>query len=485
MANWESASLPFSSGWSSQFRRSPSPEQVRVRKKLLHAIFLWKFSRGPDNTRLDMSQSIGIGLAGFGTVGAGVYKNLVANGDLLAQRLGARFEVLRIAVRDLQKPREVAAPVELFTSNAADLIADPNIRIVVELMGGIETPLAFIKNAIKAGKTVVTGNKALLAEHGQEIFHLARERRVPVFYEAAVAGGIPIIKVVRESFISNRFESIHGILNGTSNYILTRMTDTGMDFAPALAEAQQLGYAEADPTLDINGWDAAHKAIILASLAYGFWLDPSRIFVSGIDQVTASDIRFADELGYRIKLLATIRAAVGNAIEVRVSPTLIPKSHVLASVNGVFNAIAVRGDIVGEALFYGRGAGQDPTASSVLADLAEASVGLESSRFCYGFTSHDLYGKCQPVEQAVSRYYLRLSVDDRPGVLAQIAGALGESEIGILSVIQPESHWGGSAMLVLMIHDAPFGAMRSATEKIASLACVKDTPALLHVESFT
>jgi homoserine dehydrogenase len=431
-----------------------------------------------------MSQFIGIGLAGFGTVGAGVYKNLVANGDLLAQRLGARFEVLRIAVRDLQKPRAVAAPVELFTENADDLIADSNIRIVVELMGGIETPLAFIKNAIKAGKTVVTGNKALLAEHGQEIFHLARERRVPVFYEAAVAGGIPIIKVVRESFISNRFQSIHGILNGTSNYILTRMTDTGMDFAPALAEAQQQGYAEADPTLDINGWDAAHKAIILASLAYGFWLDPSRIFVAGIDQVTASDIRFADELGYRIKLLATIRAAAGNAIEVRVSPTLIPKGHVLASVNGVFNAIAVRGDIVGETLFYGRGAGQDPTASSVLADLAEASVGLESSRFCYGFTSHDLYGKCQPVEHAVSKYYLRLSVDDRPGVLAQIAGALGEAGIGILSVIQPETHW-GSAMLVLMIHDAPFGAMRSAAEKIASLACVKDTPALFHVESFT
>ena len=432
-----------------------------------------------------MSKSIGIGLAGFGTVGAGVYKNLVANGDLLAQRLGARFEVRRIAVRDLGKPRNVAAPIELFTANADDLVADSTIRIVVELMGGIETPLAFVKKAIKAGKTVVTGNKALLAEHGQEIFHLAREHRVPVFYEAAVAGGIPIIKVVRESFIGNRFESIHGILNGTSNYILTRMTDTGMDFAPALAEAQRLGYAEADPTFDINGWDAAHKAIILASLAYGFWLDPMRIFVAGIEQLTASDIRFADELGYRIKLLATIRAGEGNAIEVRVCPTLIPKNHVLASVNGVFNAIAVRGDIVGETLFYGRGAGQDPTSSSVLADLAEASVGLESSRSCYGFTSHDLYGKCQPVEWTISKYYLRLSVDDRPGVLAQIAGALGELGIGILSVIQPESHSEGSATLVLMIHDAPFGAMRTAAERIASLACVKDTPALLHVESFT
>jgi homoserine dehydrogenase len=432
-----------------------------------------------------MSKSIGIGLAGFGIVGSGVYKNLVANGDLLAQRLGARFEVRRIAVRDLRKARDVAAPIELFTANADDLVADSAIRIVVELMGGIETPLAFVKKAIKAGKTVVTGNKALLAEHGQEIFHLAREHRVPVFYEAAVAGGIPIIKVVRESFIGNRFESIHGILNGTSNYILTRMTDTGMDFAPALAEAQQLGYAEADPTFDINGLDAAHKAIILASLAYGFWLDPRRILVAGIEQLTASDIRFADELGYRIKLLATIRAGAGNAIEVRVCPTLIPKNHVLASVNGVFNAIAVRGDIVGETLFYGRGAGQDPTSSAVLADLAEASVGLENSRFCYGFTSHDLYGKCQPVEWTISKYYLRLSVDDRPGVLAQIAGALGELGIGILSVIQPESHSEESATLVLMIHDAPFGAMRTAAEKIASLACVKDTPALLHVESFT
>ena len=432
-----------------------------------------------------MSQPIGIGLAGFGTVGAGVYKNLVANGNLLSQRLGARFEVIRIAVRDLKKERVIAAPVELFTTNADDLISDPAIRIVVELMGGIETPLAFVKKAIKAGKTVVTGNKALLAEHGQEIFHLARERKVPVFYEAAVAGGIPIIKVVRESFASNRFESIHGILNGTSNYILTRMTDTGMDFAPALLEAQQFGYAEADPALDINGWDAAHKAIILASLAYGFWLDPSKIFVSGIDKVTASDIRFADELGYRIKLLATIKAGLGNAIQVRVCPTLIPKSHVLASVNGVYNAIAVRGDIVGETLFYGRGAGQDPTSSSVLSDLAEASIGLQSPRFCYGFTSHDLYGKCQPIEDSVSKYYLRLSVDDRPGVLAQIAGALGEAEIGILSVIQPETHSEGAAVLVLMIHDALFGSMAAAVAQISALACVKSAPALLHVESFS
>lgn len=430
-------------------------------------------------------EPIGIGLAGFGTVGAGVYKNLAANGDLISQRMGARFEVRKVAVRDLSKPRSVEAPEALFTTNLDDLLTDPSIRIVVELMGGIEIPLDFVRKAIRAGKIVVTGNKALLAEHGQEIFHLAREHRVPVFYEAAVAGGIPIIKVVRESYVGNRFLSIHGILNGTSNYILTRMTDTGMDFAPALEEAKQLGYAEADPTLDINGWDAAHKALILASLAYGFWLDPDQIFVSGIDQVTAADIRFADELGYRLKLLATIQADRENAIEVRVCPTLIPKTHVLASVNGVFNAVAVKGDIAGDSLFYGRGAGQDPTSSSVISDLAEAAAAIESPRFCYGFTSHDLYGRCQPVDESISRYYLRLAVNDQPGVLAAIAGALGEAGIGILSVIQPEGQEGDSVPLVLMIHDASFGAMRKAVERIAGLDCVRDKPVLLHVESFS
>jgi len=431
-----------------------------------------------------MNSPIGIGLAGFGTVGAGVYKNLAANGTLLAQRLGTSFEVRRIAVRSLDKPRDVSAPAELFTTNPDEIIADPSIRVVIELMGGIDIPLAFVKKAIAAKKIVITGNKALLAEHGREIFQLARENQVPVFYEAAVAGGIPIIKVVREAFIGNHFQSIHGILNGTSNYILTRMTEAGLSFADALGEAQSLGYAEADPTLDVNGWDAAHKAIILASLAYGFWLDPSQIFVEGIENLTAADIQFADELGYRIKLIATIRANAENAVEVRVCPTLIPKTHVLASVNGVYNAIAVRGDIVGESLFYGRGAGQDPTSSSVLSDLAETATALHSPRSCYGFTSHDFYGKRLPLEDSVSRYYLRLDVSDTPGVLAQIAGALGESNIGILSVIQPETHTEGPVPLVLMIHDAPFGAMRSAVAKIRALECVKNEPALLHVESF-
>lgn len=432
-----------------------------------------------------MNKEIGIGLAGFGTVGGGVYKNLIRNGALLEQRIGARFVIRRIAVRDLSKKRSIEAPPSLFTARAEDLLDDPDVQIVIELMGGIDDPLKFVKEAITAGKIVITGNKALLAEHGREIFDLAREKKVPVFYEAAVAGGIPIIKAVRESFIGNRFETIHGILNGTSNYILTRMTDASMEFAAALTEAQQLGYAEADPALDVNGWDAAHKAIILASLAYGFWVEPDQVLVSGIEHITAADIRFANELGYHIKLLASIKADEAKNIEVKVVPTLIPKGHVLASVNGVFNAIAIHGDVAGDTLFYGRGAGQDPTSSSVLGDLASAAAMLQtSSRGCYGFTSHDLYGRCKPIAEITSKYYLRLDVDDRPGVLAKIAGALGEANIGILSVIQPESLTEGPVPLVLTLHDAPYGRMQAAAKTLAELSCVKSTPLLLHIESF-
>ncbi len=441
--------------------------------------------RDSDIPRFSMNPiEVGIGLAGLGTVGTGVYKNLQRNGALMSDRLGAHFHVRRVAVRSIQKAREVEVPKEMLTSSLDDLLNDPGISVVVELMGGIEGPLAFVTEALRRGKMVVTGNKALLAEHGHEIFSLAREKGVSVFYEAAVAGGIPIIKIVREAFVGNRFESIHGILNGTSNYILTRMTEEGLDFSPALAEAQHLGYAEADPALDVNGWDAAHKAIILASLAYGFWVDPADVLVRGIETVTAADIRFADELGYRIKLLATIKVGDDAAIEVRVVPTLIPKSHVLASVNGVFNAISVRGDVVGDALFYGRGAGQDPTSSSVLGDLAEVASALRAPRACVGFTSHSLYGRCRPVNDCVSRYYLRLGVEDRPGVLAQIAGALGDAGIGILSVIQPETTQEGPTPLVLTIHDAPYGRMTAAAAQLASLPCVTAEPVLFHMEAF-
>ena len=257
-------------------------------------------------------RQIGIGLAGLGTVGAGVYKHVAQNRALLSERLGLELVVRRAVVRDLSKPRAIDLPADRLTTRWQDLIDDPAVDIVVELMGGIDEPLALIRAAIGAGKSVVTGNKALLAEHGQEIFALAAERKVPVFFEASTAGGIPIIKTIREALIANHIVSIHGIINGTSNYILTRMTDAGLDFAAALAEAQAQGYAEADPTLDINGWDAAHKAVILASLAYGFWVGTDKIFVEGIDKLTATDIRFADELGYRVKLLAIIKADAGH-----------------------------------------------------------------------------------------------------------------------------------------------------------------------------
>jgi homoserine dehydrogenase len=356
--------------------------------------------------------------------------------------------------------------------------------VVVELIGGTTEAFDLTAAAIRSGRIVVTGNKALLAERGAEIFALACEHKVPVFFEAAVAGGIPIIQSLRDAFVGNRIESVHGILNGTSNYILTRMQEAGLDYPEALAEAVKLGYAEADPSLDINGWDAGHKAIILAALAYGFWVDPSTIRVEGIDRVSAADIHFARSLGYCIKLLGSIREKEGK-VEVGVAPTLIPQGNVLASVNGVFNAIAIRGDLVGDSLFYGRGAGRGPTASSVIGDLVEAAHVLDAPRKTYGFSSHALYGSSRPADQIVGSYYLRLSVDDKPGVLARIAGVLGEAGIGISSVVQPESIAGVETPLVLMIHDAAYGAMKNALSRITSLDCVKGEPVLFNVETLS
>jgi homoserine dehydrogenase len=424
-------------------------------------------------------QQIGIGLAGLGTVGAGVFRHLQQNRILLTERVGLELAIRRIAVRQPSLVRSVRPSPDLLTSRWQDVVEDKDVQIVVELMGGTDEAYKLALCALDIGKPVITGNKALLAERGQEIFRKAEEKNVPVFFEAAVAGGIPIIKSVREGFIGNHIEAIHAILNGTSNYILSRMTEAGLEFAGALQEAQRQGYAEADPTLDVNGWDAAHKAVILASLAYGFWVRSDQIHVEGIEKITAADIRFADGLGYRIKLLATIRANQDAAVEVRVHPTLIPKTHVLASVNGVFNALMVRGDVVGDTLFYGRGAGQDPTASSVISDLAQAAIFLDSGGKAFGFVPHSMYGKCRTLAEIESAFYLRLTVDDKPGVLAQVAGVLGANQIGISSVIQPEGHELASVPLVLMIHDAPFGRMRIAVEHIAGLECVKAPPALL------
>ncbi|MDF1753144.1 MAG: homoserine dehydrogenase [Verrucomicrobiales bacterium] len=423
-----------------------------------------------------------IGLAGFGNVGAGVYKNLEKNRDILRERTGRDIIVHRVVVRDLKKKRAVSLPLENVSTDLSDLIEDDEVELVVELIGGIDRAFDFVKASLEKGKTVVTGNKALLAERGRELFEVAKENQSHIYYEAAVAGGIPIIKTVQESLIGNHIQSVAGIINGTCNYILTRMSEAGLEYEAALDEAQKLGYAEADPTLDVNGWDAAHKAIILASLSYGCWVPCDQIYVDGIEKVTKPDIDFADDLGYTIKLLAIIKLHENRGIEVRVQPSLVAKDHILASVRGVFNAILVTGDVVGETLFYGSGAGQDPTSSSVIGDIADA-VARENQQGAMGFVTHDLYGKPLKVEESISKYYLRVQVVDKPGSLAQIATILGDHGIGILSVIQPEDHEEETAPVALTLHFAPFGKMLAAKAQIAKLDCVREEPILMRVEA--
>lgn len=430
-------------------------------------------------------RTIYIGLAGLGNVGAGVYKNLQQNGDLIRQRTGADIQVKRVIVRDLKRLREVSVPEEMLGTDWHDLIEDTDIQVVVELIGGTTTAYDLVCAALRAKKIVVTGNKALLAERGQELFALAEECGVPIYFEAAVAGGIPIIQVLQEGLVGNRILSIHGIINGTCNYILTRMSQAGLSYEDALNEAQEKGYAEADPTLDVSGWDAAHKAIILASLSYGFWIPTSCVHVEGVDKIDIQDFKFAKRLGYTIKLLSVIRADQNGLVEVRTQPTLVPLSHVLANVSGSFNALLVNGDIVGETLFYGRGAGQDPTSSSVISDLCEAAAVLVYGARHSGFVPHGLYGKSKPIEDTVSHYYLRLTVDDVPGVLAQVATLLGQRNIGISSMIQPEDleDTSGSTSLVLMLHDALLSDMLQALEALRALDCVRGEPGWMRVET--
>lgn len=423
-----------------------------------------------------------IGLAGFGNVGAGVFKNLRKNRDLLRERIGRDLVVRRIAVRDTAKKRDVELPAELVTTRVEDLVEDDAIDIVVELIGGTDRAFDLVKAALESNKAVVTGNKAMLAERGRELFAIADERDTPIYFEAAVAGGIPIIKTVQESLVGNGIESMTGIINGTCNFILTRMSEAGLSYSEALGEAQQLGYAEADPTLDVNGWDAAHKAVILASLSYGCWVKTEEISVEGIENLSPVDMQFAADLGYTIRLLGVIRLAADGRIEVRVQPSLIADSHILASVKGVFNAIMVRGDVVGETMFYGSGAGQDPTSSAVISDLADAAAHIASCQRRRGFVPHGLYGEPLPIDDCVSKYYLRLNVDDRPGVLAKIAGVLGGNDIGISSMIQPEEHEEDQAPIVLMVHYAKFGTMKKALAEIAELECVRNRPVLMRVE---
>ncbi len=432
---------------------------------------------------MNTSKTVRIGLAGFGNVGAGVYKHVIANRDLLAGRTGATLEITKIAVRDPAKARPISIPPAILTTDILSLAGDPEIDVIVELIGGTGAAKELVEAALKAHKPVVTGNKHLLAEHGIGLIALAEKENVPLYCEAAVAGGIPIIKAVREALVGNHILSIHGIINGTCNYILTRMADAGLAFADALKEAQDLGFAEADPTLDITGWDAAHKAIILAWLSYGRWIHPGEISVEGIAPVTAQDIAFAAQLGYAIKLVGVVRKSSDGAVEIRVGPSLLPKSHILSSVNGVFNAVAVRGDVVGETLFYGSGAGQDATSSAVIADLADAAANIAHGTRFEGFIPHGDYGSAVPVRDTISQYYLRLQVADKPGTVAKIAQVLADRNIGIRSFVQPGTAAPtGDAEIVLMTHDATFGNMRDALSEIASLEVTTGTPTLLRVE---
>jgi len=440
-------------------------------------------------------QQVNLGIIGGGTVGGGVFKALQANGDLLASRAGVKVNLVKIAVKAFDEPRAVDIPRSLLTTDWRSLVKDPNIGVVAELAGGVTVAREMILTALRLGKPVVTANKALLSAHGQELFAAAREFGANLYYEASVAGGIPIIKSLREGFVGNRIQRIYGIVNGTCNYILTRMKLEGAGFNEVLAEAQRLGYAEAEPSLDIDGHDSMHKIGILASLAHGFWVEPSKIHVEGIRGVSQADIQFAGQLGYTIKLLGIVKQMEakpgrsrkrGARAQVSVYPTLIPNAHVLASVNHAFNAVFVRGDVVGDTLFYGRGAGQDPTASAVLSDLADAALDLkhQSSTRVPPFVQHETDGAVMPIDDVVSRYYVRLSVTDRPGVLARVAAILGRAHIGISSVIQPEGHESGSVPLILMIHDAPNAAMRKALAAIGRLQVVKAPPVMFRVETF-
>ena len=428
---------------------------------------------------------LGIGLAGFGTVGSGVWKILEEHGRLIESRSqgSAAMEIRKIAVRDLSKKREGNTPAELFTTSLMEVVENPSVDIVVELIGGTEAAFDLVRKALKAGKPVVTGNKALLAERGTELFSISKETNTPIYFEAAVAGGIPIIKAVQQSLVGNQIESIAGIINGTSNYILQRMTEAGLGYPEALKEAKDLGYAEADETLDVNGWDAAHKAIILGSIAHGFLINYKNVYVRGIEKVTPLDIQFASDLGYVVKLLSLVIANKDGGIEIRTQPSFLSKTHILASVHDVFNAVAVKGDHLGESLFYGRGAGQGPTASSVVSDLVEATRGSETNM---GFLPYKKTGDLVDIDDTATSYYVRFSVTDRPGVIADIASVLAKHEIGISGTHSPVDADNPDAEfveMVFLLHTCPFGRLKLALAEVENLDCLTNRPVVFRIEA--
>jgi len=420
---------------------------------------------------------IKVGLLGLGTVGRGTYNVLKRNQEEITRRAGRGIEVAAVAVRDVAKARAVVGPDMPLTSSAEDVVRRPDIDIVVELIGGYEPARTLVLEAIARGKHVVTANKALLAKHGNEIFEAARAQGVMVAFEAAVAGGIPIIKALREGLTANRIEWIAGIINGTSNFILSEMRSKGLTFEAVLKEAQRLGYAEADPTFDVEGIDAAHKLAILSSIAFGVPINIDAAYTEGISKLAAADIRYAEQLGYRIKLLG-ITKRTPQGIELRVHPTLVPMQRLLASVEGAMNAILVKGDAVGTTLYYGPGAGSEPTASAVIADLVDVTrmqtADPENHVPHLAFQAGSIAAvPWLTIDDTVTSYYFRMRVADQPGVLADITRILADGRISINALFQREPSEGENQTDIIMLtHDAVERDVNAALRRIEALPTV-------------
>ena len=431
-------------------------------------------------------QAVKIGIAGFGTVGGGTYAVLKRNAAELARRAGAPLEITRVVCRNIDRARGIVDDRVTLSKDWQDLVNDPEIAIVVEVMGGIEPAKSLVLEAIAAGKHVVTANKALLALHGDEIFSAAAQKGVAVCYEAAVAGGVPIIKSLREGLAANRIEWIAGIINGTCNFILSTMRDKGLSFDEALTQAQELGYAEADPTFDIEGIDAAHKITLLSALAFGTPVNFKAAHIEGITKLSATDIRYAENLGYRIKLLGITRRT-DKGIELRVHPALVPMRRLLANVEGVMNAVVVKGDAVGSTLFYGRGAGSEPTASAVAADLVGivrmTAAGDVQALKPAPYNEEATQLGWLSMRDTVSSYYMRIPVADEPGVLAQVARVFSEKVISIEAVMQPEAAIGRrDTEIVVMTHSAVEGAVLDAIAAIEALPTTRGKVVMIRKE---
>ncbi|HZW37593.1 MAG: homoserine dehydrogenase [Deltaproteobacteria bacterium] len=436
----------------------------------------------------DPEKGIGVGILGFGTVGTGTAKLLVENAEHLRRRVGVPIRIRGIADLNVNRDRGVAVPEGVLTTDGYRVVRNPDVQIVIELIGGTGIARDFLLEAIRQGKSVVTANKALLAEHGPEITRAAQAAGVDMGFEASVGGGIPIIRAMREGLAANRIQEIYGIINGTCNYILSRMTHEGMEYSDVLAEAQKIGLAEADPSFDVDGIDSAHKLAILVWLSTGAYIPPKEIFIEGIRDLSALDIAFAREFGYAIKLLAIAKEKSGG-VEVRVHPTMIPSGHLLATVGGADNAIYVKGDFIGSAMFYGQGAGMRPTASAVVSDVIEIARNLRGGGVGRippsGLFLHDLgeTAMVSPFEEVRSEYYLRFQVVDKPGVLSRIAGALGAHSISISSVIQKGRKEESAVPIVIVTHHARESDMRAALSETDRLPVVLDRTRMIRIEN--